>query len=146
MNAPLPMKKAYASAILLALCSMTLGGCQTAVAESRSSSLPPGVLLSGSSSLTPASPALTTAPQTANSNRSLSTLQTALGQWTTQNAKMRYSLSLDDGDRTGQMQTPLNWLNTIALKLTANRHRFTGFFDRPEQKNSSERIERDDLP
>jgi hypothetical protein len=140
------MKKAYASAILLALCSMTLGGCQTAVAESRSNSLPPGVLLSGSSSLTPASPVLTTAPQTASTNRSLSTLQTALGQWTTQNAKMRYSLSLDDGDRTGQMQTPLNWLNAITLRLTANRHRLTGFFDLPEQKASSERIEQDNLP
>ena len=140
------MKKAYASAILLTLCSMTLGGCQTAVAESRSSSLPSGVLLSGSSSFTPASPVLTTAPQTARTNRSLSTLQTVLGQWTTQNAKMRYSLSLDDGDRTGQMQTPLNWLNALTLKLTASRHRFTRLLDLPEQKASSERIERDDLP
>jgi hypothetical protein len=69
-------------------------------------------------------------------------LQTMLGQWTA--SSMRYSSSFNSiaqpgragqayrvvkAEQTASMQTPLNWLNAMTLKLTANRQVLAEFLD-----------------
>lgn len=139
------MKQAYLSATLSALCFVTLGACVTAAAASR---------------LDPVAP-VSAAPKASvtGGGRSLPMLQTILGQWTTNGSRMRYSSNLNpiaQPGRTGQayqvvkaqqtasMQTPLNWLNAMTLKLTANRQVLAEFLDMVGHDLGSERISEKD--
>ncbi len=138
------MKKVYLSAALSVLCFATLGTCVTATAASRSGS--PSV----------SSYALSAAPVSVTDGRSLPMLQAILGQWTSNSGRMRNSSSPTQivqagqayrtvrAEQTARMQTPLNWLNAMTLKLTANRQVLTELLDMTGRDLSSESMDEKD--
>lgn len=143
------MKQAYLSATLSALCFVTLGTCVTAAAASRLDPLVAPISAAPKANMT-------------EGKRSLPMLQTMLGQWTTKwttSSSMRYSSNLNPiaqpgragqayrvvkAEQTASMQTPLNWLNAMTLKLTANRQVLAEFLDMTGHDLGSEWISEKD--